>query len=88
MQDGPLPIFCLSASAPSIYGPGVESLTMTEPEVPLVRRLERKARELAPQATVLRARPRISPSRTARSTLPSRPWCCVAWTTSRALCGS
>ena len=28
---------------------------MTEPEVPLVRRLERKARELAPQATVLRA---------------------------------
>ncbi|MGA7417013.1 MAG: class I SAM-dependent methyltransferase [Acidimicrobiales bacterium] len=37
------------------YGPGVESLTMTEPEVPMLRRLERKVRERAPEATVLRA---------------------------------
>ena len=37
------------------YGPGVESLTMTEPEVPMLRRLERKLREKATEATVLRA---------------------------------
>ena len=37
------------------YGPGVESLTMTEPEVPMLHRLERKVREQAPDATVLRA---------------------------------
>jgi ubiquinone/menaquinone biosynthesis C-methylase UbiE len=37
------------------YGPAVESLTMTEPEVPMLRRLERKVREMAPDATVLRA---------------------------------
>jgi ubiquinone/menaquinone biosynthesis C-methylase UbiE len=37
------------------YGPAVESLTLTEPETPMLRRLERKAGELAPDATVLRA---------------------------------
>ena len=37
------------------YGPAVEALTMTEPELPMVRRLERKAREHAPAAKVLRA---------------------------------
>ncbi len=37
------------------YGPGVESLTMTEPEIPMLRRLERKVREKALEATVLRA---------------------------------
>ena len=37
------------------YGPAVESLTLTEPETPMLRRLERKAREQAPGATVLRA---------------------------------
>ncbi len=37
------------------YGPAVESLTMTEPEPPMVRRLERKAREQAPATKVLRA---------------------------------
>jgi ubiquinone/menaquinone biosynthesis C-methylase UbiE len=37
------------------YGPGVESLTITEPETPMVRRLERHAREQAPLARVLRA---------------------------------
>ena len=35
------------------YGPAVESLTITEPEIPMLRRLERKAREQAPGATVL-----------------------------------
>jgi ubiquinone/menaquinone biosynthesis C-methylase UbiE len=37
------------------YGPAVQSLTMTEPELPMVRRLERKAREHAPAAKILRA---------------------------------
>jgi len=37
------------------YGPAVESLTLTEPEIPMLRRLERKAREQTPGATVLRA---------------------------------
>jgi ubiquinone/menaquinone biosynthesis C-methylase UbiE len=37
------------------YGAGVKSLTVTEPEPPMLKRLERKAREQNTQATVLRA---------------------------------
>ena len=37
------------------YGAGVESLTVTEPERPMLKRLERKAREQNSQAIVLRA---------------------------------
>ena len=37
------------------YGPGVTSLTLTELEPPMVRRLERHAREQAPRAKILRA---------------------------------
>jgi ubiquinone/menaquinone biosynthesis C-methylase UbiE len=37
------------------YGAGVESLTITEPEPPMLKRLERKAREQNSPATVLRA---------------------------------
>ena len=37
------------------YGAGVKSLTVTEPEPPMLKRLERKAREQNSQATVLRA---------------------------------
>ncbi|MBO0808575.1 MAG: class I SAM-dependent methyltransferase [Actinobacteria bacterium] len=37
------------------YGSGVESLTITEPEPAMVRRLQRHAREQAPRARVLRA---------------------------------
>ena len=37
------------------YGPGVESLTMTEPEPPMLKRLQPKVREHAPTAQVLRA---------------------------------
>jgi SAM-dependent methyltransferase len=37
------------------YGTAVRSLTLTEPETPMLRRLERRARDLAPQAIVLRA---------------------------------
>lgn len=39
----------------AFYGPSVESLTMTEPETPMLRRLERKASEQVPQASVVRA---------------------------------
>jgi ubiquinone/menaquinone biosynthesis C-methylase UbiE len=39
-----------------LYGPNVESLTVTEPAPPMLRRLDRKAREQAPLAKVLRAR--------------------------------
>jgi ubiquinone/menaquinone biosynthesis C-methylase UbiE len=38
-----------------LYPPSVESLTVTEPEEPMLRRLERKVREQAPRTTVLRA---------------------------------
>jgi ubiquinone/menaquinone biosynthesis C-methylase UbiE len=39
----------------TFYGPAVGSLTMTEPEIPMLRRLERKVREQSPATTVLRA---------------------------------
>jgi ubiquinone/menaquinone biosynthesis C-methylase UbiE len=38
-----------------LYPPSVESLTVTEPEEPMLRRLERKVREQAPRTKVLRA---------------------------------
>ena len=37
------------------YGPAVRSLTITEPERPMLKRLERHASERAPDAKVLRA---------------------------------
>ncbi|HEY1344022.1 MAG TPA: methyltransferase domain-containing protein [Streptosporangiaceae bacterium] len=37
------------------YPPGAGSLTITEPETAMVRRLERRAREQAPRARILRA---------------------------------
>ncbi|HTR93679.1 MAG TPA: class I SAM-dependent methyltransferase [Trebonia sp.] len=37
------------------YGPEVKSLTVTEPVQPMVRKLERRVRELGSDATVLRA---------------------------------
>ena len=37
------------------YGPAVESLTMTEPQPPMLRRLQRRVREQAPATRVLRA---------------------------------
>lgn len=36
-----------------LLGPATESLTVTEPEAPMMRRLERRARAEAPTATVL-----------------------------------
>jgi ubiquinone/menaquinone biosynthesis C-methylase UbiE len=37
------------------YGPAVAHLTLTEPETPMLRRLQRKVRAQVPAATVLRA---------------------------------
>src|SRR5580693_2264470 len=37
------------------YGPAITSLTLTEPQPPMLRRLERTVREHRPSATVLRA---------------------------------
>lgn len=37
------------------YGPAVESLTMTEPQPPMLRRLQHRVREQAPATKVLRA---------------------------------
>jgi len=37
------------------YGPAVESLTITEPQLPMLRRLEGRVREHGPAAKVLRA---------------------------------
>jgi len=37
------------------YGPAVESLTMTEPQPPMLRRLRQRVREQVPAAKVLRA---------------------------------
>jgi ubiquinone/menaquinone biosynthesis C-methylase UbiE len=39
----------------AFYRPGVESLTVTDPEPPMLRRLERRVREQASHAKVLRA---------------------------------
>ena len=39
----------------SFYGPGVESLTVTEPEQPMLSRLQRKVQDQIPSAKVLRA---------------------------------
>ena len=39
----------------SCYGPAVRSLTITEPQPPMLRRLERAAHEHRPDAKVLRA---------------------------------
>ena len=39
-----------------LYGPGVETLTVTEPDQPMLRRLDRKVREQSPLTKVLRAR--------------------------------
>jgi len=38
-----------------LYGEAVESLTLTEPETPMLRRLERRVRSDAPEAKVFRA---------------------------------
>ena len=47
----------------SLYGPRVESLTVTEPENAMLRRLDRKVREQAPLTKVLRARAEELPFR-------------------------
>ena len=46
---------CVQAANLGYYGAGVESLTVTEPNPPMLKRLKRKAREQNSPATVLRA---------------------------------
>jgi len=58
LADAAGPVLEIGAGTGSnlrFYGPAVESLTLTEPEIPMLRRLQRKAGEQAPAATVLRA---------------------------------
>lgn len=43
------------------YGDGVRTLTVTEPEKPMARRLERRIRELTPDATLLREPAEVLP---------------------------
>ena len=43
------------------YGGGVRTLTITEPEKPMARRLERRIRELTPDATLLREPAEVLP---------------------------
>ena len=61
------------------YGPGVEALTVTEPEPAMLKRLRRRAEEVAPTARVLRA---ASTRRRCANCSPSRPptsaSCCTA----------
>ena len=70
------------------YRPEAGSLTITEPDTAMMRRLERRAREQAPLAKILRAPPRTSRSRTAPSTSSCPPWCCAGSATSRGRCAS
>jgi ubiquinone/menaquinone biosynthesis C-methylase UbiE len=44
-----------------LYGAEVDSLTVTEPEPPMLRRLERKVREQAPHTSTLHARAEALP---------------------------
>ena len=58
------------------YGPTVESLTVTEPEPPMLRRLERRVREHAPLTNVLRAPGRRPPVRGRHASTSRCPrWC-------------
>ena len=62
VQNCPVPDGCVTqgrrrevTSSCERYGPGVRSLTITEPEKPMAKRLERRVSETDVQATVLRA---------------------------------
>ena len=70
------------------YGPAVDSLTMTEPQPPMLRRLQRRAREHArPPRSCARLR-RTCPSMNTRSTRRSPRWSCAGSTISPGRCGS
>ena len=69
------------------YGPGVESLTITEPQLPMLHRLERKVREQGRPRSCARG-PRTFPSMMAPSTWRSPRWSCAASTISPGLCGN
>src|SRR5438067_2648804 len=66
---------------------GIDSLVITEPEPPMLRRLERKAREQSPWRRCCGHRLRICRSRTTPSTPSSRRSFSAEWTTSRVRSG-
>ena len=70
------------------YGPAVESLTLTEPETPMLRRLERKVRTQAPAATVLRAPAEDLPFDDDTFDVAVSTLVLCGGTTSRGRCGS
>ena len=70
------------------YRPEAGSLTITEPDTAMMRRLERRARQQAPSAKILRAPAEDPRSRTAPSTPSCPPWCCAGSATSRGRCAS
>ena len=71
------------------YGPAVRSLTITEPEPPMLRRLERRGpvSSARPRRCCAR-RPRTFRSRITPSTWRSRRWSCAGSTTSPGRCAS
>ena len=71
----------------AFYGDGVESLTVTEPDPHMARRLERRIEEHPVRWSSCRRRPRSCPSRTGSSTSPSRRSSSAEWTTRRRALG-
>ena len=75
------------------YGPAVTSLTITEPQPPMLRRLERAVREHVPANPgrppgSCARRPRTFPSTTTASTWRCPRWSCAVSTTSPGRCAS
>ena len=68
------------------YGDGVRTLTITEPEKPMVRRLQKRIREQRPTRSCCARRPRTCRSTTTASTPWSRRSCSAPSTTSPAPC--
>ena len=71
-----------------LYHPALNSLTMTEPHPPMLRRLERKARDYAPAAKVLRAPAEDLPFEDSTFDVAVSTLVCAASTTSHERCGN
>jgi hypothetical protein len=70
------------------YGDGVRTLTFTEPEKPMVRRLQKRILERRPDAKLLRAPAGDLPLTTTASLPSSRHPCSAQSTTSPAPCAN
>ena len=71
----------------SHYRPTVTSLTITEPDAAMLKRLERRVSAQGPRPLSFGPRPRTSPSKMTPSTWSSPPWCFAGSTTSRGPSG-